>query len=315
MRILRHPEYCLDSMKGSVIALGNFDGVHKGHKKVIETAKIIAKDNGAPAAVMTFEPHPAMVLKSGTKPMRITPFRMKVEKIKALDVDILCVLPFTASFAALTAEAFIEHILVQHLMVRHIVVGEDFNFGRNRTGNADLLKTMASLYGFGVTCVPQVLEGGDRCSSSHIRHLLKGANIAKASLLLGYDYTISGRVIAGAKRGRLLGFPTANIALAPDLLKAAYGVYVVQLSTDCGKNWHGGVANLGVKPSIDASNEATLEVHLFDFNQDIYGKRVEVRFLYYMRPEQKFDGLDALKAQIAADAMQAENILEGYKNE
>lgn len=312
MYILRHPEHCPLIMKHSVIALGNFDGVHRGHQEVIKTARTLADYYQTSCAVMTFEPHPMTVLRAGAPTIRITPFRTKTERIKMLQADILCAINFSEQFAALTAEEFIEQILVRCLNVRHVVIGEDFNFGRNRGGNPALLCQMADHYGFEVTCVPPVMQHAEICSSSRIRQYLKAGDIEKASALLGYDYTISGRVVSGDKRGRLLGFPTANIALPSALLKGAYGVYAVQISMDNGVCWHHAVANLGKRPSVSTSEEPTLEVHILDFNQDIYGQRVEVRFCHFLRSEQKFGSLEMLKAQIKQDIKQACIMLKGH---
>lgn len=309
MLILRHPHHCPPVMKHSVIALGNFDGVHKGHRQVIHTARRIAAEGALPSAVMTFEPHPVSVLKAQTSAMRITPFRMKALHIQALLVDSLCVVQFSEPFSQLTAEQFVRQILIDAMEIRHIVVGEDFNFGRNRSGNAAFLKEMAAEYGFGVSCVPQVIEAGQVCSSSQIRQLIRQGKMEDAFRLLGYHYTLTGKVHTGDKRGRLLGFPTANIQLHREQLRPLYGVYAVRISLNEGEYWYNGVANLGQRPSF-TSPEERFEVHIFGFDGDIYDKRVQVKFLQYLRPEQQFSSLEALKAQIVQDSTQAKTILE-----
>ncbi len=312
MHILRHPKHCPRSLQHSVIALGNFDGVHKGHQRVIATASEIATKYSAPLAVMTFEPHPAMVLRSDAVPMRITPFRMKLEHIRALQVDIAYVQHFSRQFAERTAESFIDDILLGALKVRHIVVGEDFNFGRSRGGNAALLTRMAEECGVGVSCVPAVKEGGEVCSSTRIRQMLRAGEIEAAARLLGYDYAITGKVRHGDKRGRLLGFPTANILLPEEQLVLAHGVYAAEISLDAGISWHDAVANFGVRPSVASSGKARLEVHILGFSQDIYGQRVQVRLQHYLRPEQKFASLEALQSQIAQDVQHAKDVLGAY---
>lgn len=309
MLILRHPHHCPPAMKHSVIALGNFDGVHKGHQQVINTARRIAAEEALPSAVMTFEPHPVSVFKAEASAMRITPFRMKALQIQALLVDSLCVLQFSEQFSQLTAEQFVWQILVDAMKIRHIVVGEDFNFGRNRSGNAVFLKQMAAEYGFGVSCVKQVIEAGQVCSSSNIRQCIRQGKMEEAAQLLGHHYTLTGKVHAGDKRGRLLGFPTANIQLHKEQLRPLYGVYAVKISLNEGEYWYNGVANLGQRPSF-TSPEERFEVHIFGFDGDIYDKRVQVKFLKYLRPEQQFSGLEALKAQIVQDSTQAQTILE-----
>ena len=307
MHILRHYHSFPPALTGGVIALGNFDGVHLGHKVVIETAKACAEKIQAPCLVMTFEPHPVTVLRPETGNLRITSFRDKMHKIAAMHIDAVLAIPFTKAFSEITAERFIEDIVLGKLGARHIVTGYDFVFGHGRTGNAELLKEKAVALGFGYTQVQPVRSGELVCSSSRVRQLLRAGNVSEASDLLGHSYHITGKVRRGESRGRMIGFPTANIALH-DLLRPALGVYAVEIAIDGDSNLHHAVANLGNKPTF-GGNEELLEVHILDGNHDLYGKRVTVYFKAFIRSEQKFPNVSALKQQIEADCLVARYML------
>jgi riboflavin kinase / FMN adenylyltransferase len=299
VQIIRHYTAAPDALKGSVIALGNFDGVHRGHKIVMDTAASYAKALNAPCAVMTFEPHPVTRLKPGTPPLRITSFYSKMQRIRQCGMDAVYALHFTEAFSQLPAEQFIEEVLIGHLQVRHIVIGYDFIFGHKRSGNGALLAEKAAEAGIGFTQVPPVTHLGALCSSSAIRESLRKGDVTQASTMLGYTYQITGKVTHGEERGRLLGFPTANIRLH-DLLRPALGVYAVQVRIAGDDKRYNAVANLGKKPTFNDAGEL-LEVHIFDFAGDIYGRRLTVYFRDFLRPEQKFATIDALRLQIAAD--------------
>ena len=310
MQIYRHFENLPDNVKGSAVAIGNFDGIHKGHQAVICEAGRIARDAGIPWAVLTFEPHPREIFSPDGDPFRLTPFRIKTRQIEELGVDALFVLHFDPEFARLSAEHFISDVLTGGLAARHVVSGYDFVFGNKRAGNAELLLQKGKEEGFDFTCVSAVDDGEKVYSSTRVRKCLEAADPKGAAGVLGRPFEIEGRVEQGDQRGRTIGFPTANLRLG-EYQQPARGVYAVRAGIDEGSHtvWHDGVANLGVRPTFDGE-DVVLEVHLFDFDGDLYNRHLRVELVDYLRPEQKFDGLDALKAQIAADGDQARAILK-----
>ncbi|MGE3333740.1 MAG: bifunctional riboflavin kinase/FAD synthetase [Rhodospirillaceae bacterium] len=297
------------ALKGGVIALGNFDGLHLGHQAVIGRAVGLARKAGVAAAVMTFEPHPRMFFKPDQEPFRLSPFRMKAHVIEALGVDYLYVQSFDKEFSQRTPENFVSEILVGGLGLSHIVVGYDYVFGYQRKGNVEVLRELAAKYGFGVTAVEKLSEGEERFSSTAIRNLLREGKPREAARMLGRFWEIEGRVVTGDQRGRQLGFPTANLEYR-DYLHPKKGVYAIRAGVDHGAGtvWHNGVANFGNRPTFDKT-DVLLEAHLFDTNEDLYGKHLRVALVEYIRAEKKFDGLDALKAQIAADSQEARRLL------
>jgi riboflavin kinase / FMN adenylyltransferase len=309
MRIFRHDNVGAAD-RGAIVAIGNFDGVHLGHRQVIERAGALARAASAPHAVLTFEPHPRSVLHPDAAPFRLTPFRAKSRLIEALGVDLLFTLHFDHAFAQRSAEDFVERVLVSGLGARHVVVGYDFVFGHSRRGTPALLAAEGGRLGFGVTIVdPVATPGGPVYSSTRIREHLSQGRPREAAALLGRFWAIDGRVERGDERGRTIGFPTANLRLE-DYLRPAAGVYAVRAGIEeLGTvRWHNGVANFGRRPTVGGS-DLRLEVHLFDFAGDLYGRHLRVELIDYLRPEQKFPGLDALKAQIAEDARRARAIL------
>jgi riboflavin kinase / FMN adenylyltransferase len=309
MRVFRHTN-ASDDARGAVVAAGNFDGVHLGHQAVLGEAKALARRLDAPFAVLTFEPHPRVVFQPGLPPFRLTPFRAKSRELETLGVDLLFTLHFDLAFAQKTAEEFVAEVLVAGLGIKAVVVGYDFVFGNKRRGTAELLKTEGSKHGFDVKVVaPVSAAGGVVYSSTHIREHLVAGRPRDAAALLGRPWEIDGRVDVGDKLGRTIGFPTANIDLA-DYLRPAPGVYAVRAGIEEGgkTEWHDGAANLGWRPTV-GGKDLRLEAHLFDFRGDLYGKHLRVAFIERLRPEQRFAGLDALKAQIAADCQKAREIL------
>lgn len=296
-------------LRGASVAIGNFDGVHSGHRKLIQTAQAAAQQSGGLSGVLTFEPHPREFFAKGAPPFRLTNFRARVAGLRGTGIDLMAVCRFSAGLAAMSAEEFVTRILVERLGAGHVVVGYDFAFGHKRSGNVSLLRSMGEAAGFGVTVLDPIREGDEVVSSTRIRDALWQGDPKRAAQLLGHQWEIHGRVQKGDQRGRTIGFPTANIALG-GYIEPRFGVYAVQIGWAEGDSmvWHDGVANLGRRPTFNKT-EVMLEVHLFDFAEDIYGKRAQVRFVDFLRPEQKFDGLDSLKAQIAADASQAREIL------
>jgi riboflavin kinase / FMN adenylyltransferase len=309
MRIFRH-DTAAAADRGAVVALGNFDGVHLGHQQVIGEAGTLAHAAGAPHAVLTFEPHPRSVFRPQDPPFRLTPFRVKSRRIEALGVDLLFTLHFDRAFAQRSAEDFIAGVLVRGLGARKVVVGYDFTFGHARRGTPALLLQQGAVLGFGVDIVgPVAGAGGAAYSSTHIREHLVGGRPREAAALLGRFWEIDGRVEPGDRRGRTIGFPTANILLH-DYLRPAAGVYAVRAGIAEGGRtvWRDAVANFGNRPTFGGT-DLRLEVHVFDFAGDLYGRHLRVALIEHLRPEQKFPGIDALKAQIAADATRAREVL------
>ncbi|CAA7616285.1 bifunctional riboflavin kinase and FAD synthetase [Candidatus Terasakiella magnetica] len=302
MRLIRHCDELNSEHRGGVVALGNFDGVHLGHQSVILTARRMGESFGHPHGVMTFEPHPRSLFNPDQPPFRLTPFRVKARLIEALGVDLLLQQHFDRDFAGLSARDFVDQILVHHLKVKHVVVGYDYVFGKGRQGTGAFLHEMGGLSGFGVTVVPPAMSAtGETYSSTSVREALVGGRPADAARLLGHYWEVEGRVEHGDARGRILGFPTANLRLG-EYQHPATGVYAVRAGVDKGGAtvWHDGVANFGRRPTFDKTDEL-LEVHLLDFDEDLYGRHLRVALIDYIRPERKFSGLDELTIQIAQD--------------
>ena len=321
MRILRHFEDVPPELRGSVVAIGNFDGVHRGHRALIAEARRQAESRKVPLAVLSFEPHPqeffrALRQEGGPSPagpdcFRLTPLRPKARLLADLGVDVLFALPFDADMARRSPRDFVENILVKELGISGVVVGHDFEFGQKRAGNLATLRELGAVHGFTVTAFDTVTASGDdKISSTLIRQLLKEAKPEEAARLLGHPWTIEARVEHGDARGRTMGFPTANMHLN-HCLAPAYGVYAVRvaiLEGDHAVSRHDGVANFGIRPMYQV-NVPLLETHLFDFDGDLYGKYLSVELIRYIRPEAKFPSLDDLIAQIRADAARARAIL------
>jgi riboflavin kinase / FMN adenylyltransferase len=313
IRIIRHPGYGANYPRRSVLAMGNFDGVHLGHRALIGHAGERARALGSPLAVLTFEPHPRSVLRQESEPFRLTPLRVKVRELRRLRVELLFVQHFDRKFAAKSPAAFIEEILFEWIGARHIVVGYDCTFGNSRRGTAALLRAASAEYGYEVTVLDPVRDARSRLySSTQIRALLAGGKPREAAEQLGRFWEIDGRVAVGERRGHSVGFPTANLGL-DHYLRPAFGVYAVRVSGDGPDDPFGGrtvdgVANLGLRPTW-GGERPLLEAHLFDLDRDLYGRHLRVRLVDYLRPEQKFAGLESLRAQIAEDAARAREIL------
>lgn len=291
MFVSRDPFLLPPGLRGATLALGNFDGIHPGHQAVISAAKAA----GNKTILVTFEPHPRQLFRPDQPPFRLTPPGPKLRALQAQGIDGVVALRFNRALAAMSAQDFIDTILVRALGAAHVVVGEDFCFGQGRLGS---LATLQADGRFRVTGVPAIATDGIIFSSTEIRNLLTAGEPEKAARLLGHPFTIEGHVRHGDKRGRTIGFPTANIGLG-SYLRPKFGVYAVRVA-GIGK----GVANLGRRPTFNGFDDR-LEVHLFDFTGDLYGKRLAVELASFIRPEQRFDGIEALKAQIALDAAEA----------
>jgi riboflavin kinase/FMN adenylyltransferase len=304
--VVRGLENWTEGKVASSVALGFFDGVHRGHQKIIATAVQAAKEHGLRSLVVTFEPHPLAVLRPAAAPLILTPFQEKARLIKELGADTLLVLNFTPYLAALEAKDFVRNVLVETLSARHVTVGYNYTFGREGQGTPEALAAWGREFGFAVNRIPPVCVNGEPVSSSRIRELLAQGELEKAASFLGRFPAVVGRVVPGARRGRSLGFPTANIELGQGLALPRFGVYAV-------RTWHqercyAGVANIGCVPTFGAK-EVRLEVHLFDFLGNLYGKHLRVEFIAFLRPEQMFNSTEDLKVQLERDARQAKDIL------
>lgn len=314
MRIFSPSDDIATDTRGAAIAIGNFDGLHLGHRRVIEETRAIARGLRAPAAVMTFEPHPRRLFAPDAPPFRLTSLASKSRRLEAMGLDQLIVCPFDAAFAAMPAERFIDDILIGRLGVRHVVVGRDFRFGHKRGGDVDLLEARGAAAGFGLTLAPEVKDGQGRVISSNtIRAALAAGDPQTAAALLGHPWEVEGAVVHGDARGRELGFPTANVDMG-DHLHPAKGVYAVRACFADGAGgdgpggWIDGAASFGLRPQF-AGTDFRLEVYLLDFSGDIYGRPLRVAFHAYLRGEQAFANVDALVAQMHRDVAQTREIL------
>ena len=317
MRLLRHINEVTAKARGAVVALGNFDGFHRGHQVVIGEAGRLARHMGLNLTVVVTEPHPVSFFAPHVPPFRLTPFRERAQLLEAFGVDQLLVLPFDKDLAGMSAQAFVLDILGSGLDAKHVCVGYDYRFGKGRGGGTDVLGWMGTEEGFGLSVIRPVtvgLEGyaGEIYSSTLVRQALQAGQARKAAALLGHWWSINGRVTAGDKRGRTIGFPTANMELGESLVPKL-GVYAVRVHMEGDNRVLTGVANIGKRPTFD-KRDVLLEVHLFDFKEDIYDRHLRVELVAFLRGEQKFDGLDALKAQIATDGRVAKIVLAEPEN-
>ncbi|MBA3878731.1 MAG: bifunctional riboflavin kinase/FMN adenylyltransferase [Sphingobium sp.] len=296
------------ALRGGIVALGNFDGFHLGHQAVVGRARERARAEGRPLLVATFDPHPVRFFKPDAAPFRLTTLDQRARLFAEAGADGMVVFGFDAALAGLTAEEFVAQRLVAGLGVAGVVTGDDFTFGKARGGNVAVLAALGERHGFSVDTVRAVAAGGEAVSSSRIRDLLKGGDPVGAAKLLTRPFAIEGVVQHGDKLGRTIGYPTANVALG-NYLRPAYGIYAVRVQLDDGRVVDG-AANLGIRPSFDPPKEL-LEAYLFDFAEDLYGRMIEVALIAYLRPEAKFDGLEALVAQMDADCRAARVVLAG----
>jgi riboflavin kinase/FMN adenylyltransferase len=309
MRLYRHESDLPADAHGAVVTLGNFDGVHLGHQAVIARAARIARATGKPLGVLTFEPHTKAFFRPDAPPFRLTPLRTKLHALETLGVDQVIALAFDKPFSQLSAEDFAGKVLAQGMKISHAVAGGDFRYGNKHAGTMDSLMRAGAVHGFGVTRVDPVSAGdGTIYSATAIRRFIADGDMAGAASLLGRPWEIDGHVIGGDRRGRELGFPTANLKLG-EYLRPAFGIYAVRARLDRpGAPWIDGVANLGIRP-MWRTDEPMLETHLFDFADDIYGQVLRVRLIARLRPEAKFDSIEALVAQVDQDKIAAREAL------
>jgi riboflavin kinase/FMN adenylyltransferase len=295
-----------ESLRGAIIALGNFDGFHLGHQAVVGEAVRWARAEGRPAIVATFDPHPVRYFKPDAAPFRLTSLDQREELFAAAGADAMLVFTFDADFAAITAQGFVEGLLRDHLGAAGVVTGLDFTFGKGRGGNLTLLSELGAACGLQARAVGPVEEGGDVVSSSRIREALKAGDCATAARLMTRPFAIRGTVQHGDKLGRTINFPTANLDIG-SYLRPRYGIYAVTATLPGGVHVQG-AANVGIRPTFDPPKEL-LEPYFFDWSGDLYGQEIEVAFHHFLRPEGKFDSLDALTTQMAKDCEEAKRVL------
>jgi riboflavin kinase/FMN adenylyltransferase len=308
MRVIRHLARTAGPLRGTVLTLGNFDGVHLGHQAILGALTARARASGGQAVVLTFEPHPLAVLVPERAPAIIQPLHDRLALLRDLGVQVTVLQRFTRDFAALDPEAFVRDFLLRHLELRHVVVGYNVNFGRDRAGSGETLRVLGERLGFGVEIVGPVVFGEEQVSSTRLREVLQHGDMRSARRLLGRPYAMRGRVVMGDQRGRTLGFPTANLHLRPRLLLPPDGVYAVRVAIDGVAR--AGVLNIGVRPTFGGKRR-TIEVHLLDFSGDLYRRWLVVEVMERLRGEATFAGPEALRAAIAADVARARQVLGG----
>lgn len=305
MKILTNLDDIPSQATGAVVAIGNFDGVHLGHQALLAETVKQARAQNRPAAVMTFDPHPRSFFAPQAEPFLLTDLETRLDLCAKAGLDYAFVLPFDRPLSLLDGQAFVDKILRQKLAVSHVVVGDGFVFGHQRSGNTQTLTTPE----FGLTVMPPVkTEDGAVVSSSAVRQVLRNTDFATATRLLGRDWFWRGKVIEGDKRGRELGYPTANTKVT-DYLPLPYGIYAVRVMLEKTGHYYDGVANFGTRPMFEIP-EPLLETYIFDFNMEIYGEVLQVAPVGYLRPEERFDGLEALINQMKQDCQQARAVLK-----
>jgi len=305
MHIINGSDTVPASARGAALAIGNFDGVHRGHQALIEATRKEARRLGTQAGAVVFEPHPREYFQPDKPHFRLTPLPLKLRLMEEFGIDLAIVLAFDGRLAALSADEFIARVLVDALGARQVVVGYDFRFGKGRAGNPESLQREGERLGFGVSVIGQVAEAGEVFSSSAIRAELALGDVKGAAQMLGWWWRVSGVVRSGAQRGTGLGFPTANITL-PGGTALAHGIYAVRIYTE--GSHYAGAAYLGTRPTFD-DGAAILETFLFEFDGDLYGREIEVEFIDFIRPDRRFDSAHALQAQMDQDCSRAREIL------
>ncbi|EAR51459.1 riboflavin biosynthesis protein RibF [Oceanicola granulosus HTCC2516] len=309
MRILRDTAFIDPAARGAAVAIGNFDGVHLGHGAVIDTTRALAAEQGVPLGVMTFEPHPRQVFAPDSPPFRLMNAESRANRLAKLGVEALYEVPFTPTLAGLSPEAFAREILADALGVAHVVVGQDFYFGKGRAGTAETLGRLGAELGFGVTVAPLLALGETEISSTAIRTALSEGRPRDAAGMLGHWHRIDGEVVHGDQRGRLLGYPTANMSIE-GLHPPRFGIYAVKVDVLGGPHAgsYDGAASIGVRPTFGV-NSANCETFLFDFTGDLYNTHLSVALIEYLRDEERFDSVEALVAQMDADCARARALL------
>ena len=305
MQIIKDADTVPADKAGAVIAIGNFDGVHRGHQALIARCRALADSRGTSSGILVFEPHPRVYFRSGEDHFEITPLALKLERLGRFGLDFAAVRTFDRALAELSPEAFTKDILIDWLKIGHLVVGYDFFFGKARAGTPETLKALGLTHGFGVDVVAPQAEDGEAFSSSAIRAKLSAGDVAGAARDLGTWWRVRGPVVGGAQRGGPMGFPTANVVM-PKGTALGHGIFAVRVLVD-GQRYDG-AAYLGTRPTFD-DGKPVLEVFLFDFDDNLYGREIEVVFIAHIRPDRKFDTVDALVAQMQIDCENARKVL------
>ena len=310
MQLIRGLHNLKKSEQGCVLTIGNFDGIHRGHQAILKRLISCAENYDLPSAVVFFEPHPEELFRPENSPPRMSRFRDKITFLKEFGIDQLILVKFSRRFSQMSAEHFLKEILINQLGVKHLIVGDDFHFGHQRQGNYEYLSSHCEPLGFDLERTATLTEGGERISSTAVRQALQNNDLQKAERLLGRPYIISGKVVHGDKRGRTIGFPTANVLLQRKA-SPLHGVFAVEVEYTVGNNKVNifGVANIGKRPTV-GGHRLQLEVHLFNWSQDIYGEHITVKFVRHIRAERKFADFEQLKTQIALDSQTAKEIFE-----
>jgi len=309
IRVIRGWKDLPQGDRGAAVAMGSFDGVHKGHQQVIELAARAANDLGAPLGVITFDPHPRVYFRPDEPAFRLMKTDQQARALEKLNVDILYVLPLDPELAGMTDREFAAQVLHDGLGARHVAVGFDNSFGKGRTGTPDTMRAYGQEMGFGVSVAEPVGDvEGDKFSSTAVREALRDGRPEEATEILGRPFAIEGSVQRGRQLGRKLGFPTANVPLA-DYVSPRFGVYATRTRLSDGREF-AGVANIGVNPTVQGETQPLLEVWLFDFDEDIYDRVIETDLVAFLRPEEKFDSLEIMTEQVMRDAANARRILE-----
>jgi riboflavin kinase / FMN adenylyltransferase len=306
MKIYRNIDEIKEPFPNACVTIGNFDGVHLGHQRLFDVVKQRAYHSRGTSIAITFNPHPLQVLRPGGIKL-ISNCEQKIELIAMSGIDVLIIIPFNKTFAATPAVRFVDEILIRRIGVKQLFVGYDYAFGKGRTGDIGFLRQQGEAKGFSVTVIEAYYEDGVLVSSTKVRELVATGKMAETTKLLGRNYQIRGEVQRGKQRGgKEIGFPTANLHVDEEDLLPKYGVYVCQVICD-GKSY-GGVINIGFNPTF-SENKLVAETHIFEFNQDIYGKPIKVNLLHFLRDERKFSNIEELSAQIALDVIQAKEVL------
>jgi riboflavin kinase/FMN adenylyltransferase len=311
MKLIRGLHNLTQPISASVVTIGNFDGIHLGHQHVLEQLKEAAIQHNLPSTVIIFEPQPIEFFAPGRAPKRLSRFREKLVYLKSRQIDNLLCLKFNHDLAELYAQDFVQQILVERLNTRHLVIGDDFRFGKNRSGDFKYLKDCGEQYGFAVEHTGTLLIDGTRVSSTRIRECIQNDDFERAAELLGRPYSLSGKVSHGQKLGRELGFPTINIKMGDNTL-IVKGIFAVSVKGIDNRVLQG-VASIGTRPTVNGV-DTILEVFILDFNQDVYGYCVDVEFLHKIRDEEKFESLEVLSAHIAQDTIKAKQYFNQLKN-
>lgn len=300
----------LEPFPRATVAVGTFDGIHRGHQAIIRMAVEDARAANRPAIVFTFDRHPYELLAPDRVPGYLATPAQRLPLIALQGTDELVIARFDTTLASLTAEEFVQTVLKDKLGAESIIIGGDFYFGKDRSGNEDYLRAVQERFGFRLSVHPPVFYNGMPVRSTNIRELIRAGNVSDAETLLGHSYLLAGTVVHGQQLGRTLGYPTANLALTVNQVVPADGIYAVETILDDGRKF-GGACSIGNRPTVEGAGRS-IETYLFDFNEDIYGRGMELRFLSYLRPELKFDSLDALVVQMAQDVQQAKTIYASF---